>query len=164
MVLFALNLTLGISTLIYFGYPKVRVMDMDFDQKMTVFMIGMFILVFMILISCWCYFKILRHNGQFGHNSVDVINDANISHTASDGLFFVGDVHREMSARENIEMRKFSTLQHQAEIKKQKDEIQSAFLSLKTNLSLIVFLILIYVLVVFLSSNILALVFSVFKS
>jgi hypothetical protein len=164
MVLFTLNLSLCVSTLIYFGYPKVSVMGMALAQKMTVFLIGLFILVFMILISCWCYFKILRHNGQFGHNNVDTINDADNSHTPTGGLFFVEDVHREMSARENIEMRNFSRLQRQAEIKKQKDEIQSAFLSLKTNLSLLVFLILIYSLVVFLSSNILALIFSAGKS
>jgi hypothetical protein len=164
IILFTLNFSFGMSTLIYFGYPQVRIMDMAFEQKISVVMIGLLILVSLILTSCWCYFKILRHNGKFGHNSVDVINDADISHTPTGGLFFVEDVHREMTARENIEMRNFLQFQQQAEINRQKAEIQSAMLSLKTNLGLLIFLISIVLIAVFSSSNTLAIIFSVLKN
>jgi len=83
---------------------------------------------------------------------------------ATGGLFFVENVHREMTARENIEMRNFSRLQRHAELKKQKDEIESAVLSLKTNLSLFLVLIFLFLSGVFLSSNVLALIFSLLKS
>jgi len=80
------------------------------------------------------------------------------------GIFFVENVHQEMSARENIEMRNFSRVQRQAEIKKQKDEIASAILSLKTNLSFFIVLIFLYLSFVFLSSDVLAIIFSLLKS
>ncbi len=60
----------------YFGYPKIKVMDMRMVQKVLCIMVALFNLVTIIFVSCFCYFQILRQRGKFGHNRVNVINDA----------------------------------------------------------------------------------------
>jgi hypothetical protein len=115
----------------------------------------------MISISCWCYFEILKRRGKLGQNSVGV---AETSHGVAGGLFLIENAHREISARENIEMQAFANMQRQAEVLKQQAEIDSAVLSLKTNLTFFLVLISIYSLAFYLSSDILAVLFSLFKN
>ncbi len=109
----------------------------------------------MISISCWCYFEILKRRGKLGQNIVGVAGGAETSHGVAGGLFLIENAHRELSARENIEMQAFANRQRQAEVLKYQAEIDSAVLSLKTNLTFFLVLISIYSL---------AVLFSLFKN
>jgi hypothetical protein len=75
VIIFVFNLLSMLLTAMYFGYPKVKVMDMTMEQKLLFIFVILFNLVSMIFVSCWCYFQILRQRGKFGHNRVNVIND-----------------------------------------------------------------------------------------
>jgi hypothetical protein len=139
-------------------------MDFTTEEKMICALVLIINIFFMIGISSWFYIQILRHRGKIGHNSVDVNVDEQPPQVNGPGLFLVENLHQELSGIENIEMANFNDLQRQAEIKKQQSEIDSAILSLKTNMSLIIVLILLLLSVMFLSSDALAVVFTLVKS
>jgi len=104
----------------------------------------------MILVSCWCYVEILRQKGKYGENSVTPINEVDPAPGSTNGIFFVEN-GQEMLNREEIENELFSRAQKQQELMKQKAEIDSAILSLKTNLCSFVVMISLSVSVAFLS-------------
>jgi hypothetical protein len=164
VILVLWNASSGLGVAIYYGYPQIKVMDMAIEKKMKCTTIVMINLILMISVSCWCYFKILRHNGKFGNNSVGIIGDADTSEVMPNGLFVIDNFRQELSARENIEMNTFTQIQRQAKIKKQQEEIDSAILSLKTNLSFILILSLLYVLGIFVMSDTFSLLFVILKS
>jgi len=78
------------------GYPKVKFIYMTNPQKVLCIAVILFNLGSMVSASCFCYFQILRKRGQFGNNSVGVINDA-VVNLATPGVnhiklyFFVTD-------------------------------------------------------------------------
>jgi hypothetical protein len=72
------------------------------------------------------------------------------------GIFLVENFNPEMLNAEG--------LTKQAEMRKQQEQIESAILSLKTNLSIFLILILLVVSGVFLSSDVISLIFSVLKN
>jgi hypothetical protein len=117
----------------------------------------------MILVSCWCYVEILRQKGKYGENSVAPINEVGPSLRLSNGIFFVEN-GQEMMNREEIENELFSRAQKQQELMKQKAEIDSAILSLKTNLCSFVALISLFVSVAFLSHESLTVILLLVKN
>jgi hypothetical protein len=149
VILVLWNASSGVAVAIYYGYPQIKVMDMAIEQKMKCTTIVMLNLILMISVSCWCYFQILRHNGKFGNNSVGIISGADTSEVMPNGLFVIDYFQQEMSARESIEMKTFAQIQRQAKIKKQQLEIDCAILSLKTNLSFVLILTLLYLSAIF---------------
>jgi hypothetical protein len=151
------------ATFIYFGYPEVKVIKAPLEHKIIVSSVLLLNLAAMILVSCWCYFEIMRQRGKLGQNSVHAINAANSSEVMPAELFIIENVHRHLSAGENIEMQTFAAIQMQTEMKKRQAEIDSAMISLKTNLSFIIFLIFYFLLAAFLSSDALAGAFPLFK-
>ncbi len=66
-----------------------------------------------------------------------------------------------MTARENFELRSFAVMQSQTLIKQQQAEVDSAVLSLKTNLTYFLVLIFVFMSVVFFSIDILRIIFSI---
>jgi hypothetical protein len=76
VIILVFNVMSILLPMMYFGYPKVKVLDMNMTQKVLCIMVILFNFVSMIFISCWCYFQILRQRGKFGHNRVGVINDS----------------------------------------------------------------------------------------
>jgi hypothetical protein len=117
----------------------------------------------MILVSSWCYVEILRQKGKYGENSVAPINEVGPSLRLSNGIYFVEN-GQEMLNREEIENELFSRAQKQQELKKQKAEIDSAILSLKTNLCSFLVLISLFVSVAFLSHESLTVVLLLVKN
>jgi hypothetical protein len=117
----------------------------------------------MILVSCWCYVEILRQKGKYGVNSVTPINEVDPSLRLSNGIFFIEN-GQEMLNREELENELFSRAQKQHELMKQKAEIDSAILSLKTNLCSFVALISLLVSVAFLSHESLTIVLLLVKN
>jgi hypothetical protein len=80
---------------------------------------------------------------------------------ATGAIFAVENIELELTNRDEI---KAKSLFIQAEMRRQKAEVDSAILSLKTNLSICLVLILLYLSVIFLASHILAVIFSVLKN
>jgi hypothetical protein len=163
-LLFAINVSSSLSTGMYFGYPEVKLMNLPLEQKAIWVMVVMLNLLFMLLISCWCYFQILRCRSPLGHNSVGVIDNTEASQANANGLFLIEIVHNEMPARENIDAENFARIQRQSEMKKRQAEKDSAVLSLKTNLSFFLLLISLFLTGAFLGNDFLAIIFSLVKS
>jgi hypothetical protein len=139
---------------------------MDFNTKeklicTLVFVLNIFI---SICISSWCYVQILRHRGELEQNSPDANVNEHPPQANAGNLSFIRDLYQELSGIETIEMRTFRNLERQKEIRKQQAEIKSAVLLLKTNLSIILVLILLPISVIFLSSDVLAVIFTLTKS
>jgi hypothetical protein len=161
--LVVISLSSTSATFIYFGYPEVKVIKAPLEHKIIVSSVLLLNLAAMILVSCWCYFDIKRQRGKLRQNSVNVINAANSSEVMPGELFIIENVHPHLSAGENIEMQTFAAIQMQTEMKKRQAEIDSAMISLKTILSIFLFLIFYFLLAAFLSSDVLATVFPLFK-
>jgi hypothetical protein len=139
-------------------------MDFTTEEKLICTLVFIFNILILICISSWCYVQILRHKGELEQNSVDANVNEHPPQANAGNLSFIRDLYQELSGIETIEMRTFRNLERQAEIRKQQAEIKSAVLSLKTNLSLILVLISLPLSVTFLSSDVLAVVFTLIKS
>jgi len=163
-LLFAINVSSCLSTAMYFGYPKVKIMNLPMEQKAIWVMVVMLNLLFMFLVSCWCYFQILRCRSPLGHNSVGVIYNTDASRANTNGLFVIEIVQNDISARENEDIENFARIQKQTEMKKRQAEKDSAVLSLKTNLSFFFVLIALFLTAMFSNNDFLAIVFSLVKS
>jgi hypothetical protein len=161
IVLVTFNMGSGLGIVIYYGYPKVKVMEMSLEHKIPCVIVLLCNYVVMLLISCWCYAEILRLRGKFGQNSVNFIDESNSSQVDAPGIFIVENFNRENSAHENFELRNFAAIQSQSLLKKQQAEVDSAVLSLKTNASYFLFLIVLFLSVALLSSDVLAIMFSI---
>jgi len=157
-LLFAINVSSSIATAMYFGYPEVKIMSLPTKQKAIFVMVVMLNLLLMFLVSCWCYFQILRCRSPIGHNRVGVINHTEASQAHSNGLFLIEIVHNEISARENIDIENFERIQRQTAMKKRQAEKDSAVLSLKTNLSFFFVLIALFVSAAFFNNDFLAII------
>ncbi len=127
-------------------------------------MVVMLNLLFMFLVSFWCYFQILRSRSPLGHNRVGVIINTEASQTNTNGLFLIEIVHNDISARDNIDIENFARIQRQTEMKKHQAEKDSAVLSLKTNLSFFFVLISLFLLAMYLSIEDISIIFSLIKS
>jgi hypothetical protein len=161
MTLVTLNVTSYLVTIVYFGYPQVKVMDTSLEHKIACVMVLLCYFVGMFIVSCWCYFEILRKRGKLGHNIVDIIDNENISQVNSGGIFIVENVNQEISTSEDIEMRNFAMIQSQSFINQQEAEIESAILSLKTNLCLFVVLVFVFLSIILISNDGFAVIFSI---
>jgi len=161
IALVTFNVASFLATVIYFGYPQVKLTEMRLEHKIPCVIVLLCNFVLMLLVSCWSYVEILRQRGQFGQNSVADIDHSNNSQADSPGLFIVGNRFEEMTARQSFELRTFATIQNQSLIKQQQAEIDSAVLSLKTNLSYLLVLIFVLLSTVFFNSNFLGLIFSI---
>jgi hypothetical protein len=161
--LFAINLLSGLPTAMYFGYPDIKIMNLPMEQRAIWVMVVILNLLFMFLVSSWCYFQILKCRSPLGNNIVGVINDTEAS-PANNGLFLIENVHQEVSAKENKDIENFARIQRQAEIMKRQAEKDSAVLSLETNLSFFFVLILLFLLATFLSNDEVSIIFSLIKS
>jgi hypothetical protein len=76
-------------------------------------------------------------------------------------IFTVENIELEMANKDEINAERFN---RQAEMKRQQAEVDSATVSLKTNLGIFLVLILLYFSVLFLSSDVLAVIFSILKN
>jgi hypothetical protein len=162
IILVTFNVASGLTTVIYCGYPRVKIMDMRLEHKIPCVIVLLCNYVVMVLVSCWCYIEILRQRGKFGQNSVNIINnDNNNSHADSSGLSFVESIYQEITARENFELRNLAIIESQSLLKQQKAEIDSAILSLKTNLSFFLVLIFFFLSAAFFASEIFAISLSI---
>ncbi len=116
----------------------------------------------MVLVICWCYIEILRQRGKFGQNRVIFLNiDDNNHHAGSTRLSIVESINQEIMAREDFELRNLSVMQSQHLLKQQQAEIDSAILSLKTNLSFFLVLIFFFLSAAFFASEIFAISLSI---
>jgi hypothetical protein len=77
------------------------------------------------------------------------------------GIFGVENIELDIINRNEM---KADCLARQAEMRRQQAEVDSAILSLKTNFSICLVFILLYLSLIFLESNILAVMFSVLKN
>jgi hypothetical protein len=139
-------------------------MNLPMEQKAIWVMVVMLNILFMFLVSFWCYFQILRSRSPQGHNRVGVINNAEASQTNTNGLFLIEIVHNDISTRENVDIENFARIQRQAEIMQRQAEKDSAVLYLKTNLSFFFVMILLFLLATFLSNDEVSIIFSLIKS
>jgi hypothetical protein len=139
-------------------------MNLPMEQKAIWVMVVMLNLLFMFLVSFWCYFQILRSRSPLGHNRVGVIINTEASQTNTNGLFLIEIVHNDISARDNIDIENFARIQRQTEMKKHQAEKDSAVLSLKTNLSFFFVLISLFLLAMYLSIEDISIIFSLIKS
>jgi len=64
IILYIISAGSSITTAIYFGYPKVKIMDMSLEHKITWVIVLLCNFVIMLLVSCWCYVQILRQRGK----------------------------------------------------------------------------------------------------
>jgi hypothetical protein len=77
------------------------------------------------------------------------------------GIFLVENFDQERADVDNMNAESFN---RQAEMRKQQAEVASAILLLKTNLSLFLALVFVFLIAIFLSSDVLALIFSFLKN
>jgi hypothetical protein len=161
MTLVTLNVTSYLATIVYFGYPQVKVMDMSLEHKIACVTVLLCYFVGMFIVSCWCYCEILRNRCKLGHNSVDIIDNESISQANSGGIFIVENVNQEISTGGGMEMRNFATIKSQSLLKQQQAETDSAILSLKTNLGLFVFLLFVFLSIILISNDGFTVIFSI---
>jgi hypothetical protein len=76
--LFSLGCFLMISTAVYLGWPYVKLMNMQLQDKLKIVGAVMGSYLLLMGISCCFYIAILRRRGKFGHSGVgvDVPNDS----------------------------------------------------------------------------------------
>ena len=150
-ILFTINVTSITGTAIYFGFPKIKLVDLPLKSKLVCLSVTMVNLMLMILASCWCYIKILWQRGRIGHNSVHVQNNA--------AMFLVENANPD---QRELEMQ--ARIQYDTTQQKQEAEVRSAVLSLKTNVMYVLILLTFLGFGTISPSEILPIIFSLQKS
>jgi hypothetical protein len=136
----------------YFGFPQTRVVHFPLYAKVVCLAVLSFDILSLIFASCYFYTLILRKRGKLGHSTVNVEERGPVSFTEASAQFTAsGDV------------RITPVIIVQEELQQKKKEIESAIMSLKTNLIFILSLLFLFVCGTLFSSDFLFLVFTLFK-